>query len=279
MWRAGLVGAAVVIGLITLVATAPSTDAASPEWMEPMVVAGRSSLLEHLDLIDPGSPLVLVSAQCRDDGAVRLVYENRWLWVVHRQYFADATPGWISGSLGGGGLAHAPDDWLTGHAEVSCTDRPAPSFAEQCAGDGFSIGYPDGWWVHPADVTLGIDACSYFAAEPFVAEREEDDFGLSGAQVSIWTGSGCRGSFDRVTAETTLVVDGRRAYRHELERGEGGPEPLALEYLVWVAGGIPCETSRWLVARTESDDPGDHAENRWILDLMIQSLDLDPPRE
>lgn len=198
----GLVGAALLIGVLAVVATAPSSDASAPEWLEPMVDAGRSSLLDNLDLIEPGSPLVLVSAHCRSDGAVRLIYENRWLWVVHRQYFTQAAPGWTSGSMGGGTL-HLPDDWLTGHSD----------------------------------------------------------------------------SFDVAVSQTELVVDGRRAYRHELERGEGGPEPLALEYLVWLKGGIPCETSSWLVARTESDDPGDHAENRQILDRMIQSLDLDPPHE
>lgn len=119
MRRAGLVGAVVVIGWLALVATAPSSDASAPEWMEPMVDAGRSSLLDNLDLIEPGSPLVLVSAHCRDDGAVRLIYANRWLWVVHRQYFADAAPGWTSGSMGGGVL-HPPDEWLAGHSEVSC---------------------------------------------------------------------------------------------------------------------------------------------------------------
>jgi hypothetical protein len=272
--RIGLVGAALIFGFLALVATAPSSDASAPEWLEPMVDAGRSSLLDNLDLIEPGSPLILVSAHCRSDGAVRLIYENRWLWVVHRQYFTQAAPGWMSGTVGGGTL-HRADDWLTGHSEVSCADRPPTSLPQQCVGDGFSIGYPEGWWVHPADAELGIEPCSFFAMEPFFVEREEDDFGLSGAQVSVWTGSGCRGSFDRAISQTELVVDGRRGYRTEVERGEGGPEPLALEYLVWVAGGIPCETSRWLVARTESDDPGDDAENRRILDLMIQSLDLD----
>lgn len=274
----GLVGAALLIGVLAVVATAPSSDVSAPDWMEPMVDAGRSSLLDNLDLIEPGSPLVLVSAHCRSDGAVRLIYENRWLWVVHREYFTEAPPGWTSGSMAGGILL-ASDDWLTGHAEADCADRPPTSLPQECVADGYSIGYPEGWWVHPADAELGIDPCSFFAAEPFLAEREEDDFGLSGAQVSIWAGSGCRGSFDRAISQTELVVDGRRAYRTELERGEGGPEPLALEYLVWVRGGIPCETSSWLAARTESDDPGDHAANRRVLDLMIQSLDVDPPHE
>lgn len=236
MRRLGLIGATFLIAVLAVVATAPSSDADSPDWMEPMVEAGRASLLENIDLIEPGSPLVLVSAHCREDGAVRLIYENRWLWVVHREYYAESAPGWVSGSMEGGVL-HGPEDWLAGQAEVECTDLTVVSLP-----------------------------------------REDDDFGVSGAQVSIWTGSGCRGSFDRVVTEAELLMDGRRAYRHELERGEGGPEPRALEYTVWTAGGAPCETSRWLVARTESDDPGDHAQNRRILDVMIQSLDLDVQR-
>lgn len=117
---AGLLVAALMVGFLAMVASAPSRDADAPEWMEPMVDAGRSSLLEHLDLIEPGSPLVLVSTHCRDDGAVRLNYENRWLWLVHRQYYAEAEPGWGSGSMGGGVL-HQPDEWLAGHSEVSCS--------------------------------------------------------------------------------------------------------------------------------------------------------------
>lgn len=120
MRRIGLVGASLMIGVLALVVTAPSTDATAPGWMEPMVDAGRSSLLEHLDLIEPGSPLVLVSAHCRDDGAVRLIYENRWLWVVHRQYYTEAAAGRTQGSMGGGVL-HLPDEWLAGHSEVGCS--------------------------------------------------------------------------------------------------------------------------------------------------------------
>jgi len=134
MRAATLFGAAVVIGLLALVATAPSSDAATPEWMEPMVEAGRASLLENLDLIEPGSPLALVSAHCRDDGAVRLVYENRWLWVVHRQYFTDAPPAWTSGSMGGGAL-DGPADWLTGKLLVACSDPRQSRFRDRPGSD------------------------------------------------------------------------------------------------------------------------------------------------
>ena len=124
----GLAGAALLIGFVAMVATAPSRDADAPDWMEPMVEAGRAGLLEHLDLINPGSPLVLVSAQCREDGAVRMIYENRYLWVVHRQYYAEAAPGWVSGSMGGG-VSHESEDWLAGQAEVTCDD-PASRFTD-----------------------------------------------------------------------------------------------------------------------------------------------------
>lgn len=122
--RTAVLLAALLIGAAALVATAPSEDAESPDWMEPMVEAGRASLLEHLDLIKPGSPLVLVSTQCREDGAVRVMYENRYLWVFHRGYYAEAPPGWVSGSMAGGVL-HESDDWLAGHAEVPCDDPAA----------------------------------------------------------------------------------------------------------------------------------------------------------
>jgi hypothetical protein len=121
MRRLGLIGAAVLFVAVAVVATAPSSDAETPDWMRPMVEAGRTSLLDNLDLVEPGSPLVLVAAHCREDGAVRLIYENRWLWVVHRQYYAEAAPGWDSGSMGGGVL-HEPEGWLGGQAEVDCTN-------------------------------------------------------------------------------------------------------------------------------------------------------------
>lgn len=128
MRRLGLIGTALLIVVVAVVATAPSSDADSPDWMNPMVEAGRASLLDNLDLIKPGSPLVLVSAQCREDGAVRLIYENRYLWVVHRRYYAEAAPGRVLGSMGGGVL-HGSEDWLAGQAEVSCAESglAAPS--------------------------------------------------------------------------------------------------------------------------------------------------------
>jgi hypothetical protein len=119
--------AALLIGVVALVVAAPSSDADSPDWMEPMVEAGRASLLEHLDLIEPGSPLVLAGTECREDGAVRLFYENRYLWVFHRRYYAEAAPGWESGSIGGGVLHVSDEDWLAGQAEIPCHDRATSS--------------------------------------------------------------------------------------------------------------------------------------------------------
>jgi hypothetical protein len=156
MRTAGLVGAALLIGLLAVVATAPSSDAETPDWMEPMVEAGRTSLLDNLDLIEPGSPLVLVSAQCREDGAVRLIYENRWLWVLHRQYYAETAPGWVSGSMGGGTLRE-PEDWLAGQAEAECADVAAVSLPHACIGDAFSIGYPEGWCAAWRRFAAGAD--------------------------------------------------------------------------------------------------------------------------
>lgn len=70
------------------------------------------------------------------------------------------------------------------------------------------------------------------------------------------------------------MVDGLPAFRHELAAGEGpdAPEPRAVEYFVNLTPNPPCETSRWLYARTESDDPGEYELNQSILDEMMSTL-------
>jgi hypothetical protein len=70
-WIFALVAIALVIGVASVV-TSPSQDAASPEWLEPLIEDGRASLLDRLDLIEPGTPLAFTGARCRSDGTVVL---------------------------------------------------------------------------------------------------------------------------------------------------------------------------------------------------------------
>lgn len=143
----------------------------------------------------------------------------------------------------------------------------------RCAAIEFTVSYPAGWYVHPADDSLGLGPCELFARDVFETEPETD-WGWVGAQIVFRTGVGCRGSFERVVAEDELMIDGYPAYRQTLEPGEGAPTYRAYEYVIDLSSGQPCETSPWFYARTESDDPGSFEQNAATLDWMISSLDL-----
>jgi hypothetical protein len=140
-----------------------------------------------------------------------------------------------------------------------------------CEGTRFVVAYPPGWFLHPP--TDEVAECSLFAAQEFRAEREAE-WGWAGAQIVLGTGSGCRGSFEVAMRSEEVVVDGRTAWRAELRTGEGpnAPEPFAYEYNLSLGPALPCETSEWFTARTESDDPGNFAANRLILDQMMASV-------
>lgn len=127
-------------------------------------------------------------------------------------------------------------------------------------GDQWSVAYPPGWFVHPADSARGVAACTLFGREAFQAEPE-GDWGWSGAQVVMGLEAGCRGSFEVVMTHEELEVDGFAASRQLLQDGHGGQAPLAYEYFVDLTPGRACEVGRWFYARTESDDPGDFEAN------------------
>ena len=165
-----------------------------------------------------------------------------------------------------------------GHLQES----PAPSTAqsspvagawEECVADAWTVSYPSGWLVHPGDGRTAVGGCELFAAEEFAGEPEPD-WGWSGAQIVIRTQGGCRGTFERVVSEDATDIDGRPASRRVLQPAEGGAGQEAVEYLINLSDPVPCETSEWLYARTESDDPGDFDENVAILDQMMRSLVL-----
>lgn len=126
-----LVVAALIVGGAVAVLTAPSDDAASPDWVKPLVDDGRASLLDNIDLIEPGSRLVFTGARCRSDGTIALFYENRWLWVVHRDYYAQTSPPYRGRGGFSGGVLDGPiqDDrelrdevWLAEHRDVACAE-------------------------------------------------------------------------------------------------------------------------------------------------------------
>ena len=268
------------IGLVVVftfgVLAAETDDADAPDWLHPLIDDGRASLLEHLDLVEPGSPLRFTDARCRSDGTVALFYEARWLWVMKLRAYAQASPpyGGSSGFSGGFLQGSVEEDlelrdavWLAEHVQVSC-DRPVIGTAP-CRGDGYVVTAPSGWWIHPPDASRSIGPCSLFAQEAFLAGPAGE-----GAQIRLWAGEGCRGSFDRVVAQHPIEIDGFTAVRAEVVDGHGGMHPATV-YDVTLSATLPCETSRWLSARTEADDPGSYEENQRLLDEVMQSLRFD----
>jgi hypothetical protein len=142
-----------------------------------------------------------------------------------------------------------------------------------CEGDGFSIVYPDGWYVHPEDPSVGASSCTLFAADPFEGSRESD-WGWTGAQIVLRLAEGCQGSFESVLSEEEVDIEGYPAWVRTKGVGEGpnSGELSAYEYTVNLAPADPCETGRWFFGRTEVDAPGNFEENKRILDDMMGSV-------
>jgi len=112
-----------------------------------------------------------------------------------------------------------------------------------------------------------------FAAEPF-AGRRDDEGRWPDAQVVVMAITGCRGSFDRVSSEREVNIQGFPAWARELSVGEGptAGEVYAYEYFINLTPNRPCELGRSLVVRTERAAPGEHNENKNVLDGMVSTL-------
>ena len=82
------------------------------------------------------------------------------------------------------------------------------------------------------------------------------------------------GSFERVVWQEEMEILGFPAWRRDVVPAEGVDSRSAYEYFINLTPSEPCETGRWFIGRTESDDPGDFAENKAILDEMMSSLRL-----
>ena len=144
-----------------------------------------------------------------------------------------------------------------------------------CQSNEWSVRYPAGWSVHPAEPTRNVAACALFAEQEFQAPEPEEDWGWSGAQVVLGLEAGCRGSFETVVSEEQLDIEGFPAWRRSLRGSQAdGDAATAYEYVINLSPGAACEAGQWFYARTEADDPGSFAENRAVLDEMIATLDL-----
>jgi hypothetical protein len=132
-----LMATAMVIGLVALVlvVSTPTIDAAAPDWMEPAIVDGRTSIETNMDTARQGSPVVFTGARCRADGAFLLFYGHRWLWVAPVEFAVEVPADWMSQpeprSFAGGvadGLAidYGADlyGYFSRHGEIGCPEQP-----------------------------------------------------------------------------------------------------------------------------------------------------------
>src|SRR5688500_10791540 len=146
---------------------------------------------------------------------------------------------------------------------AACGISPPPSLSPedpdawpQCTGAAYTVVYPPGWFVHPADEAAGIGDCQLFAVEPFSDPAPPGAWGWPGAQIVLNAGVGCTGSFAVAITQDELEIDGKHAFRATLRPGEGDRTLRAYEYFVQLSPNPPCERSAWFQARTESTDPG-----------------------
>ena len=177
---------------------------------------------------------------------------------------------------------------LLGVLLMGCSPRPVPSESNSAQASatavewprctnplGFSISYPPGWFVHPADAALNLTECRLFAKNPFSAEQDANGW-WRGAQTALTMGTGCLGSFEVAASERELVIQGFPAWVRELMFGEGANagEVSGYAYFIDLRPGVACENGSWFTARTQPDAPGDYAANKATLDEMIQSLEF-----
>lgn len=128
-----------VAGVIAAVVFVEFTgvDAPAPSWMRPVIADGRASLYEHIDMINPGSPLTFTHARCRADGAMLVFYTNRWFWVAPSYFVIDVQAGWerrspprsFSGGVLDAAVIEYGDDlagFFEPHGEIACpAEMPA----------------------------------------------------------------------------------------------------------------------------------------------------------
>jgi hypothetical protein len=133
--------------------------------------------------------------------------------------------------------------------------------------DGYSVSLPRGWY-HNERVEGGelddVAACRFFGPEDFEVTPQS---GIGGMAITVRLGND--GPPGEMTPDTT--VDGKPALVTETIVAEDGFEPAGTRhYDYWVEIG----PDTWLSAGT-SDAPnfvGDYAENKAVLDAMMDSL-------
>ena len=123
----------VALAAVILVVSAPSADAAAPDWMQPAIKDGRTGIEANMDTARQGSPVVFTAGRCRSDGAFLLFYEHRWLWFAPVEFAVEVPADWMSHpaprSFAGGvadGLAIDYGADLSGyfadHGEIGCPE-------------------------------------------------------------------------------------------------------------------------------------------------------------
>jgi hypothetical protein len=193
---------------------------------------------------------------------------GRWLDVPPASFDTGATTG---ASVGASPSPALP----TTTPPASGTPGASPG-GQRCTNetDGYTVEYPDGWYANeeiPAAEGLdGIAACRFFGPAPF--ELQPNAGVPPGAAIG----------FQRVEQEPpvggslissdTVSVAGTEATVREFEVEAGGFVPPGTLYYEYV---IPLDAGYFVVS-TDSSRDGNYDENRRVLDLMMESLSLEP---
>lgn len=142
----------------------------------------------------------------------------------------------------------------------------------------FSIGVPDGWWVHPSDVTRGIDACARFGPGPFELAPNNEGI-LVGEAISVgWIINSCVGFVAPPKSNEALEVAGRPARRIETTPTDGPGSPEHAMTFYWIQlSEEECSRDSSFLAVTTSAAAGHYSRNVAVLDQLVQTITLGIP--
>ncbi len=169
---------------------------------------------------------------------------------------------------------------MTALLAVGCSSSPNPSASldepalATCTNEvvPYAVHYPAEWYVVPADEDEGIESCTYFARERF--EFTPNNVPLrTGASAIVNAAATCMGDEIEPLFRRELEVDGFPAREEEFER------PVIYQFVIQVREGETCGDQGIVVIRTEGHAPGDYAENKQMVRLLVQGLDIRPPDE
>lgn len=132
--RVGFALAAVsAVVLVALVAAQPA-EAEAPSWMRPLIDVGRDGISRNFDQARTGSQVAFTEARCRADGALLLLYTQRWMWLMPQHFGVEVPPDWQAQKAWSfaGGVREALevdygenlDGYFATYPEIDCPEDP-----------------------------------------------------------------------------------------------------------------------------------------------------------